>query len=563
MERFENQDFLEEEIIEASRPPPKPKGRPRKNAYSALLGAEDNTSREQSIASEGPVHVKKLRGRPKRYAVAVSIPSSPVTNHLSPQKPPLISVRVPSPIKPTHVVTNVPAFNGPRPTGRANGNPKVEPTAESSEDELSSQQLSGRPQYSMVKASGLAPSDTSENGETSRDVSISRAPSYDPILDNEPTPKRRKVSLEERGPLRRTSIGSQTNPDRDGIESTPKANNARGPTIIDLEDSDSNRSMGPSDVEDIDLIDVADVRDEEAEREALLRQFQSNNPQHSISPTTALSKPRARIRTPEPISLGSADQPHISPHALRKASALAKSILDQANIYTEDLCPIPSPSIKLTNPGKPHRRVSLTPHYPPGALFGYNGLDGSLDANAHASTAKTNGKSCESTDNATSTLESRRSSTKPTIDDPKLTLELHTRPKKGDSVLGKSNGKLTSSHKSRPRTHTPRQPEPTNDITKYFRPRLASKNPPPRPMSEGESDSEDPLTRASSQDSLGSKILHVRAPSRGNARVVDSDRNDSDNASLLRSSLWSNALNANSHHTIKHASKHTTTAVLQ
>ena len=69
LERFENQDFFDEDERERLLPPKKPRGRPRKGdgiipSFNTVpIGQE--TSREQSLLPEAPILIKKKIGRPK------------------------------------------------------------------------------------------------------------------------------------------------------------------------------------------------------------------------------------------------------------------------------------------------------------------------------------------------------------------------------------------------------------------------------------------------------------------------------------------------------------------
>ena len=161
LERFENQDFFDEDERERLLPPKKPRGRPRKGdkllpSFSVAPIGED-TSREQSLLPEGPILTKKRIGRPKgtfRKKVA-NEPSAVIKKPRG--RPP----------RQRNLSVVIPAFNGPQPQ-----NVESTPGTQSESDEIPN---NPKPQYSMIAASGLGQSDTED--PTSRDQSVELGPS--------------------------------------------------------------------------------------------------------------------------------------------------------------------------------------------------------------------------------------------------------------------------------------------------------------------------------------------------------------------------------------------------
>ena len=161
LERFENQDFFDEDERERLLPPRKPRGRPRKGdrwlpSFSvAPIGEE--TSREQSLVPEGSILTKKRVGRPKGTLRKKAI-NDPLAVSRKPRgRPP----------RQRNISVVIPAFDGPQPQ-----NVESTPGTQSESDEILE---NPKPQYSMIAASGLGQSDTED--QTSRDQSVELGPS--------------------------------------------------------------------------------------------------------------------------------------------------------------------------------------------------------------------------------------------------------------------------------------------------------------------------------------------------------------------------------------------------
>ena len=445
--RYENQEYLLEEIREESLPPSKPRGRPRK-----LDATITDASERRSV-------VPALR-RPGQVAVVIPVTprkSNKVPTHI-PTAARLHRISVPMPFinRCQSAATGHSTSKGTRPERIAGA---VIPVADipSSEDDLGIQKQS-RPQYSMVTASRLARSDpeTSQDGETSTDAPVSRAESCDPIsLERGPDPKRRKLVASHHIHL------SLDGADR----SRPRVSSAVG------------RSQGDPYLEDVEPVDTQDVRDEEEEREALLRQFQpSNLARRHISTISSSHSPTFTRGSSSPIL----------------------------------------PTIESTTPRKKSRkRSSLTPHFPPGARF-------TSSIFKHLSpTKEINPKNFQK-----STPRSRPKTNAPAPHTNLVTGHRRALPLHSYNLL-KSLPKSLTVGSSNLGSSRLEDLGPTADISNYFRPKSSIKAPLAAIVGSG-SESEDPLTRGSSSDSLHSKIIVVQERSEAtipptHETVYDSD----------------------------------------
>lgn len=190
LERFENQDFLDEDERERLLPPKKPRGRPRKGdsklpSFSVAPTGEE-TSREQSLLPEGSFLIKKRRGRPKGSfrKNAVKLTSTKPSGLSEPS----IAIKKPRgrPPRQKNLSIVIPTFHGPQPQHLESS-----PGTQSGSDEIL---VNPKPQYSMLAASGLGQTDSEDL--TSRDQSVELMPSLkkrrlntenasiDPILED-------------------------------------------------------------------------------------------------------------------------------------------------------------------------------------------------------------------------------------------------------------------------------------------------------------------------------------------------------------------------------------------
>ncbi|KAL6716140.1 hypothetical protein ACLMJK_005706 [Lecanora helva] len=443
LHRYENQEFLLEDLREENLPPAKPRGRPPKiPAVNARLPRAETDS--------------PTRALPRLARVANNV--SVVVPGLSPKQQQLavrnvarlqrVAVPIRSPIKPS----------------------PLNPTTLASHHKQST-----RPQYSMVAASGLAPSETSLD-ETSDDP-ISRAESQDPLSLEERFPKRRKVLPNPANGVPETPSRSPTTDTvaRPAIESTPRP---RGPNQEERRNSSSDQKDSP--LQKKPPIATIDDRDSEEEREALLRQFQPYNP--PPIPPSALNPPSS---SPPPQPLNLTPQPH----------------------------PTTAPTTQTTTPRTTrHTRTSLTPHFP-------------LAARLHPTPTPKPQSSPSKTQNL-----AFRSPTKRKLS-PELQLPSTTAGNSGSQ-------QSSSSRSSRPEPEYTRgerglgrvAPPPRADITAYFRPKTTStanvsstQHPSAQPTtssdSESESESEDPLTRASPSSDSSSKEVEGEEKEDENARA--------------------------------------------
>ena len=351
LERFENQDFLDEDERERLLPPQKPRGRPRKGdrllpSFSVAPVGEE-TSREQSLLPEGSISTKRKRvGRPKGTfrKVAVNQPSTHVKKPRG--RPP----------RQRNLSVVVPTFNGPQPQ-----NVESTPGTQSESDEILD---NPKPQYSMIAASGLGQSDVED--QTSRDQSIELGPSS----------KRRRLDTGD------ANIGQRPNDNNAG---RPSSQNQKTELFSDT-------SPDP----------IAD------DSTALLRQFQARvyGPNHSDKgqniphrqSKSSLTFDDNHFYTPRS-SLGSSSSDSLMGHNPRPLKSLPRdntpsnpprekdsSELPSVNPPTKFLTslsensntmshppnhrPANTPPNKSTSPAQSIRRkISLTPHFPPNMSF--------------------------------------------------------------------------------------------------------------------------------------------------------------------------------------------------
>ena len=353
LERFENQDFFDEDERERLLPPKKPRGRPRKGdkllpSFSvAPIGKE--TSREQSLLPEGSIPKKKRVGRPKGTfrKKAVNEPSAGIRKPRG--RPP----------RQRNLSVVVPAFNGPQPQ-----NVESTPDTQSESDEVLD---NPKPQYSMITASGLGQSDTED--QTSRDQSVELGPSS----------KRRRLDA--------------------------------GNAFVDPSLDDNNAGRSSSQNHGTELFSDMSPDPIANDSTALLRQFQARvyGPNHSEKShniphrqsKSSLTFDDSHFYTPRS-SLGSLSSDSLMGHNPRHLTSLPKettpsnppqekvpSQVPQGNISTKVSTsffenstimshsphhqPANTPPKKSTSPVKSVRRkFSFTPHFPPSASFSHS-----------------------------------------------------------------------------------------------------------------------------------------------------------------------------------------------
>ena len=449
LERFENQDFIEEDEREkqerlAKVLRKKAPGRPRKNP---LFG--DKIFRELSMPASGLINRKRPHGRPRRNTV-----SAPSFN--GPQ--PGLEVRIPTGLRTSSMV----------------------PDSESSSEIQSTPR---RQQYSMVAASGLAPPETSEE-ETSREVSMARTQSP----DVEPSSNRRK--LESRG-IHQYLAPTSTPMVRIPLDVRPKAishpaQRSTQSRVVDItEDKTDIKEADTSKPLRYDgTKDSSPMLGIDEERQALLRQSQSrdnqqNSPASSSSdsligsiivPRTEQSQSQLSQATQK--QADSIDNPFSIKASPRSASNLPP-LRNKAGDSTS--------STQHTPPNKSRpRKVSLTPHFP------------------HAMTYDHDSYSPTDIRPASSVSANTKNSSLPT----QIQASPHKRKRSPEPV--ESSNPRTSV--SSPLKHL----QPTNYITKFFRPKSSPVKTPQLMEEENDDKSYDPMAHISSPESLSSEVLVVQ-----------------------------------------------------
>ena len=454
LERFENQDFIEEDEREEQERltkmlRKKAPGRPRKNP---LFG--DTIFREQSTLASSLINRKRPHGRPRRNTV-----SAPSFN--GPQ--PGLEVRIPTGLRTSSMV----------------------PDSESSSEIESTPR---RQQYSMVAASGLAPPETSEE-ETSREVSMAGTQSP----DVEPSSKRRK--LESRGTLQYlapTSAPMVQIP----LDVRPKAIShlAQISTQSRLVDLTEDKT----DSEEVDTIkplsydgpkDSSPMLGIDEERQALLRQSQSRDNQQN-SPASSSSDsligsiivPRTQ-QSQSQLSQATQKQANSidSPFSLKASPGSASNLPPLRNKAGDS-----TPSTQHTPPNKSRpRKVSLTPHFPHEMTYNHNSYSPTDIRPASSVPANT------------------KKSSLPT----QIQASPHKRKRSLEPVESSNpRSKPSQTFVSSPLKHL----QPTNYITKFFRPKSSPVKTQQLMEEEDDDESDDPIAHNSSPESLSSEVLVVQ-----------------------------------------------------
>ena len=454
LERFENQDFIEEDDREeqerlAKMLRKKAPGRPRK---SPLFG--DTIFREQSTLSSGLINSKRPHGRPRRNTV-----SAPSFN--GPQ--PGLEVRIPTGLRTSSMV----------------------PDSESSSEIESTPR---RQQYSMVAASGLAPPETSEE-ETSREVSMAGTQSP----DVEPSSKRRK--LESRATLQYLAPTS-TPMVRIPLDVHPKA--ISHPAQISTQSRLVDLTEDKTDSEEVDTIkplsydgpkDSSPMLGRDEERHALLRQFQSRDNQQN-SPASSSSDlliesvivPRTQQSQSQPSQATQKQANSIDNPFPLKASPRSASDLPPLRNKAGDS----TSSTQHTPPNKSRpRKVSLTPHFPHAMTYNHNSYS-PTDIRPTSSISVDTKNSSLPTQTQASPHERKRS----------------PEPVESSNLRSKPSRTSVSS--------PPKPQQPTNYITKFFRPKSSLVKIPQLMEEEDDDESYDHIAHSSSPDSLSSEVLVVQ-----------------------------------------------------
>ena len=531
LERYENQDFFDEDERERLRPPTKPRGRPRRDDMLvpsfniAPIGEE--TSREQSLLPGEPILIKKT-GRPRgsygkkrgkftsiepsiQSKVRVGRPIGSVrrgpykkADNFTSTKPSILSDPSAAIKKPRgrprlqkNLSVVIPSFNGPQPQ-----EPDSTPAPESESDVMLHHP---KPQYSMIAASGLGQSDTEE--VTSRDQSVELAPSSKKRrlntsnafidLSNDDDDDQRSPH-----PSKKTKTLPETSPDpiADDSAALLRQFQARvyGPDHSTKSNTILRRRSKPSPTLD--------------DSTALLRQFHAHtHPANSDSSSSdSLMGPAPRplkplpthFLPPKPLSAEAPIRRQSQPKD--KSAEIPTSYLNNNNITISHLPqrqPSKSTSEISTSPSKSLQiKVSLTPHFPPSTSFGHRFLEGSAESRSHSSSRPPPSQPTKTTFSQ---------STK-TIPVPPKNRKPSPSPRSAPTQSSRTSSASRIGFAGIPRAR---------DITDYFAPKTTiSKtaltktphSPAMQLLDPEDTESEDQLARESSTDSIGSEVIIVR-----------------------------------------------------
>ena len=474
LQRYEHQDYLLEELREATIVPPKPRGRPRKSPLPS-----DVLLQKPSV----PV-TPNLRGRKLAVVIPVSSPTPRPVRARTPvdATPPSIAIRVPSTTKPLLKAVTT-----------ALSREMIDPVSSSREESPASDASSveaiyvtpgaaSRPQYSMVAASGLAPSETSIDPSVPSEAS-SRAESHDPLsLPEGPPVKRRKLTAEHTAHRRDTFSQPQLTKGFDG---------AAAETDSQAYES-AQESQSHDDINHVDTISTAAT---EAERQAIVRQFQTNATHRAYPPAQC--------------TVDTARQIHQAANVGRQVTGVDQGNLHKVNsAATDHSHPALKRSLQTsTPPRKMQRRTSTTPHFPRAA-----------DPIIKATTLGSQAYIARSPKKKRGRPSTKRVSTNAQIGSAQLLKSTHSpQPNSGAKISANPVPIRTSNSTANPvvaiRSRGIWNHEPTADMTMYFRPKNPTpKKPAPPPQPQSGSESEDPLARSSSPDNLEEKVIIVQPP---------------------------------------------------
>ncbi|KAK3175892.1 hypothetical protein OEA41_007214 [Lepraria neglecta] len=457
LERFENQDFIEEDDCEeqerlAKMLRKKAPGRPRKNP---LFG--DTIFREQSTLSSGLINSKRPHGRPRRNTV-----SAPSFN--GPQ--PGLEVRIPTGLRTSSMV----------------------PDSESSGEIESTPR---RQQYSMVAASGLAPPEISEE-ETSREVSMAGTQSP----DVEPSSKRRK--LESRAILQYLAPTS-TPMVRIPLDVRPKA--ISHPAQISTQSrlvALTEDKTGSEEVDTIKPLSYDGPKDSSPmlgidDGRLQSRDNEQNSPASSSSDSLieSIIVPRTQQSQSQPSQATQKQANSIDNLFSLKASPRSASDLSPFRNKAGDS----TSSTQHTPPNKSRpRKVSLTPHFPHEMTYNHNSYSPTDIRPASSVSVETKNSSLP-TQTQASPHERKRS----------------PEPVESSNPMSKP---------SRTSVSSPLKPlQPTNYITKFFRPKSIPVKTPQLMEEEDDDESYDPIAHSSSPDNLSSEVLVVQRHAQGGSET--------------------------------------------
>lgn len=508
LERFENQDFFDEDERERLLPPKKPRGRPRKGdgiipSFNTVpIGQE--TSREQSLLPDAPILIKKKIGRPKgtfrKKAVNLtstkpSVLSKPSTaikrGRGRPRRQPNLSVVIPS-------------FNGPQPQEL-----ESTPTTPSESDKIIKVP---KPQYSMITASGLGQSDTED--VTSRDRSLEVLPSS----------RRRRLGTEsasldpshdeddaERSPTqaKRVKMFPDMSPDpiADDNIALLRQFQARvyGPDRPEKGSDISHRQCKPS--------LTSDSNHPRIRRSSLDSSSSDSTRGHTQRPLKSLPIPKVPSK---PLPEEEFPRPPPGDNSTKVLTPCLDSSITVPHSPSHH--PAKTPPARSTSPSKSIRRkVSLTPHIPPSTSVSYSkslhrpaqsGSQPSISSAGRQMPPQPSDTTLSQTSRITPSLPEKRKPPSPT-------------PQSAPSQSTQASSPSKLGFAGLPRETA---------ITDYFAPKASTvtKTPPPtiKPRysptmqligaADNDSDSEDQLAHvdSSTTDSIGSEAIIVRRPNR-------------------------------------------------
>lgn len=538
LERYENQDFFDEDERERLLPPKKPRGRPRfvdriVPSFN-IAPVNEETSREQSLLLEGPISMKRKVGRPKGSfnkkdtkvtSTEPSVPSKvqvgrPKGSHkrgphekkadkFTSTKPSFLSESSTfikeargQPPRQKNLSVVIPSFNGPQPQ-------KLEstPGAETESDEVLGDP---KPQYSMVIASGLGQSDTEE--ATSRDQSVElvssskkrRLVTSNAFIDLDPDIDGDERSLPQ---TKRAKLLPETSPD-------PIANDSAA-----LIRQFQARVYGPDHSAKGSTIPHQQSKPSSTlnDSTALFRQSQAHtrSSSHGSSSSDSLMGPTPRPLKPLPAQYvpnkplpGEETLPQRPPPGDNLATIPASypnNCITASHFPRRQ--PVTTTPTKISSPSRSiQRKVSLTPHFPPGTSFSHNNsLDGSSKSTSQTSSSSA---SRHAPSQPANTIISQSSRIMPPSPPEKRKLSPELRSAPPHSSQASSTSKIGF-------TGPPRE----KAITDYFAPKAAvaetaptetAHSPSLQLLGPENSESEDQLARESSHDSISSEIIVVR-----------------------------------------------------
>lgn len=545
LERYENQEFFEEDERERLLPPKKYPGRPRKGDLVApsftIIPIGDETPREGSLLPEGITSISKRPGRPKgsygnRGSEFISVESSVQSSaHIGrpmgslKRGPKKTNAHNPKPAKlnvlsegPTNIKRGrgrpprqnklavvIPSFNGPQPQKL-----RSTPGLESESDEILHDP---KPQYSMVAASGLDQLDSED--VTSRDQSVELVPtSKKRRLATRNTPI--DISLDDNDdeasphPTKRVKQLPETSPDPIADDSIAllRQFQARvyGPDPSSKASTIPHRVSKPSSNPSHDTTPLA-----QCHGTARLSDLDSRSSDPLMGPTQRPLRPLpTQYVQSKPLS-GEISFPQRA-HQKNNPAKISKSYLN--NSITVSRFPqrelATATSTEQISPSKPiPRKVSLTPHFPPNTSFSHKkSMNGSTERRLQSSLSSS----------------SRHARSQPA--DRTFSRTMPSTPKKTkpspESKSAPSQSSQTASISKIGFTGLP----PAKDITDFFAPKptvvesaptRASNSPSLQLLvpekdsgdSENESESEDQLAQRSSTDSISSEVIVVRQSS--------------------------------------------------